>query len=144
MQTFLPYPDFAKSAACLDRMRLGKQRVECLQILNALTGKSEGWKNHPAVKMWKGYEKWLAKYGLTICTEWIKRGYKDSCYDKIFPFYNPDDFSINWMGQKPKWLGDEEFHLSHKSNLIRKNPEFYRPIFGLDIPDDLPYIWPKI
>ena len=36
MQTFLPYPDFAKSAMCLDNKRLGKQRIECLQILKAL------------------------------------------------------------------------------------------------------------
>jgi len=28
MQTFLPYPDFARSAAVLDRQRLGKQRLE--------------------------------------------------------------------------------------------------------------------
>lgn len=36
MQTFLPFADFSKSAACLDDKRLGKQRVECLQILKAL------------------------------------------------------------------------------------------------------------
>ena len=33
MQTFLPFPDFQQSAAVLDRVRLGKQRVEALQIL---------------------------------------------------------------------------------------------------------------
>lgn len=36
MQTFLPYPDFSASARVLDDKRLGKQRVECLQILKAL------------------------------------------------------------------------------------------------------------
>ena len=36
MQTFLPYPDFAASAAALDDRRLGKQRVEALQVLRAL------------------------------------------------------------------------------------------------------------
>ena len=36
MQTFLPYPDFAESAKVLDNKRLGKQRVECLQIMKAL------------------------------------------------------------------------------------------------------------
>ena len=39
MQTFLPYPDFKKSASCLDYKRLGKQRVEGLQILNAIQGR---------------------------------------------------------------------------------------------------------
>lgn len=52
VQTFLPYPDFAQSAQCLDRQRLGKQRVEVLQLLKALKGESKGWKNHPAAKMW--------------------------------------------------------------------------------------------
>ena len=37
MQTFLPYPDFARSARCLDNRRLGKQRVESYQILRAGT-----------------------------------------------------------------------------------------------------------
>lgn len=70
MQTFLPYADFAKSAQVLDYRRLGKQRVECLQILNALTGKSTGWVNHPVVRAWKGHELSLCCYGLRVCTEW--------------------------------------------------------------------------
>ena len=36
MQTFLPYADFERTAAVLDVRRLGKQRVEVLQICNAL------------------------------------------------------------------------------------------------------------
>ncbi|HMC68015.1 MAG TPA: pyrimidine dimer DNA glycosylase/endonuclease V, partial [Mycobacteriales bacterium] len=36
MQTFLPYSRFDASAAVLDDLRLGKQRVETLQILRAL------------------------------------------------------------------------------------------------------------
>ena len=58
MQTFLPYADFVKTAKCLDYRRLGKQRVEAFQILNILEGKTTkaGWKHHPAVLMWEGYE----------------------------------------------------------------------------------------
>jgi hypothetical protein len=57
MQTFLPYKDFKKSAKVLDNKRLGKQRVEAFQILNILLGrtKTKGWRNHPAVLMWKGH-----------------------------------------------------------------------------------------
>ena len=64
MLTFLPYADFGLSARCLDRKRLGRQRVECLQILRTLRGVSTGWRNHPAVKMWQGCENTLALYGL--------------------------------------------------------------------------------
>lgn len=37
--TFLPYPNFIGSAKVLDRLRLGRQRVENLQIMQALLGK---------------------------------------------------------------------------------------------------------
>lgn len=47
MQTFLPYPSFVESAKCLDRQRLGKQRVEVLQLLKALLVPGSGWGNHP-------------------------------------------------------------------------------------------------
>ncbi len=122
----------------LDRQRLGKQRVEVLQLLKALTDPTaKGWVNHPCTKMWKGYEAGLGFYGLACCDEWITRGYRDTCRGKIWEMIkdHPDS-------KMPSWLGDEQFHLSHQSNLIRKDPEFYRPIFGADVPDNLPYIWP--
>lgn len=74
MQTFLPYEDYSWSAAVLDRQRLGKQRVEVMQILRALAGETIGWKNHPAVRMWRGSEYALIVYGLAVCHEWVGRG----------------------------------------------------------------------
>ena len=59
MQTFLPFSDFEKSAKALDYRRLGKQRIEAYQIWKVLTGQTTAWKNHPAVKMWQGYEQAL-------------------------------------------------------------------------------------
>ena len=41
----------------------------------------------------------------------------------------------------PPWLGDSRFHDSHKSNLFRKDPEYYS-VFGEEVPHDLPYFWP--
>jgi hypothetical protein len=49
VQTFLPYADFRRSAEVLDPKRLGKQRVECLQVLRGLTVPTYGWRHHPAV-----------------------------------------------------------------------------------------------
>ncbi len=37
MQTFTPYADFDASVQALDQKRLGKQRVEVIQIVRALT-----------------------------------------------------------------------------------------------------------
>ena len=62
MQTFLPYPDFNLSARVLDDKRLGKQRVESMQIYKSCVLDDYGWKQHPAVKMWKGYETALLMY----------------------------------------------------------------------------------
>lgn len=137
MQTFLPYSNFEKSAQCLDNKRLGKQRVECYQILKALYNKNYGWQNHPAVKMWKGYENSLVEYGIAICDEWIKRGFKDTCRDKIrnfYPWHQP--------APKPSFIGRQKFHRSHKSNLLRKNPEHYSK-FNWNVPNNLEYIWPN-
>ena len=41
----------------------------------------------------------------------------------------------------PPWLGDQEFHRSHRSSLLRKDPASYGPHFE-DVPDDLEYVWP--
>jgi hypothetical protein len=137
MQTFLPYPDFAKSAKVLDYRRLGKQRVEVLQLLKALrTGGS--WSNHPAAKMWRGYENALVSYGLDCCVEWIERGYKDTCMGKIESYW---DGMANQ--DQPPWLGNSDFHAAHRSNLLRKDPVYYSQEGWTD-PDDLPYIWPTI
>ena len=44
-------------------------------------------------------------------------------------------------GALPPWLGDPALHRSHQSNLVRKDPAFYKERFP-DVPDDLPYVWP--
>lgn len=140
MQTFLPYQSFLCSAQVLDRQRLGKQRVEVLQIVKTLTGQSSGWVNHPAVRMWRSHLVKLSEYGYIICAEWVRRGYKDTCAEKIWQLVKriPAD-KRNY--KYPDWL-TEEFCLRHQSNLIRKNPRYYRPIFGEAVPDNLEYIWP--
>lgn len=142
MQTFLPYPDFKESAKVLDYRRLGKQRVEAYQILLILTGKSgkKGWRNHPAVKMWRGYENSLFHYTLTIINEWKRRGYNDTMYQKILEMYlEYEHFCV--YAKHPPFVGNKDFHRAHQSNLLRKDAKFYGPKFP-GIPDDLPYIWP--
>lgn len=137
MQTFLPYEDYAASAKTLDRQRLGKQRVETLQIARSLAAISTGWKNHPATKMWEGSGIELINYGISICDEWIERGYKDTCKEKLIaltPYFKNET-------EKPWWLGDQRLHKSHRSSLLRKKPEHYR-VFWPEDSDNLPYWWP--
>lgn len=146
MQTFLPYPDIVKSVKCLDNKRLGKQRVEALTLLKVLNGLTKGWKNHPVVKMWRYCQPALCVYGLACCNEWRKRGYKDNCRGKFIEYLVDFLFSENLVTILPSvdlpfWFGNKDFHDSHKSNLLRKNPEHYKQ-FNWDVPDNLPYIWP--
>jgi len=138
MQTFLPYEDFQETAKCLDYRRLGKQRVEARQIYSCLTGEPtksgrtyKGWVNHPAVKMWQGHERCLAQYYNAIVQEWIRRGYNNSM--EFLPVENDVE--------KPDWIGDEDFHASHRSNLLRKQREWYSQ-FEWQEEDNLPYVWP--
>lgn len=148
MQTFLPYPDFAASAVVLDGRRLGKQRVEALQVLRAITVPGYGWRHHPAVAMWRGYEEALGAYGTAVCREWCRRGGADTCDLKIRHelaglgiAHVRDQTELERAGQLPPWLGDDDFHRSHRSSLLGKDPETYGPVFT-DVAPDLPYVWP--
>ena len=137
MQTFLPVPDFAESARILDDARLGKQRVEMFQIIRALDGVTQGWRNHPAVRMWRGYEPALITYGLAMCDEWDRRGHADTVRGKLAAHLREEGRPVHL----PFWTGDEALHASHRSNLLRKDPEFYGK-YGWTDPPDLPYLWP--
>lgn len=149
MQTFLPYPDFAASAQVLDQRRLGKQRVEALQVLRALTVAGYGWRHHPAVTMWAGYEEALASYGLEVCDAWCAAGRADTCAATIRADLERvtglaavrSQASLAGDGELPPWFGDPDFHRSHRSALLRKDPDHYGAHFD-DVPPDLPYVWP--
>lgn len=154
MQTFLPYENFVMSAQVLDRQRLGKQRLEALECLNLILDKplaivfpdKKIWKsdrhaNHPCRWQWQGHPDWLAMYGMFICSEWIARGYVDN----QLPIYNllvnqfdlcPDD------SNKPWWLGMEDYHASHRNNLVRKRPDIYAKEWP-DADIEGSYIWPE-
>ena len=120
MQTFLPYPDLKKSVQVLDSKRLGKQRT-----------KTKGWRNHPAVKMWKGYVNALKLYFNLCLEEWVSRGYKNNMKKEF----------IRGKIVFPLWFGNPQFHSSHRSNLLRKNKKYYSKFSWKESPD-LSYVWP--
>jgi hypothetical protein len=148
MQTFLPYSDFEASARALDIKRLGKQRVEVIQIVRALTVPGYAWSSHPAVLMWKGYEEALGRYGLTMCAVWVERGFGDTCAETIARDLSAAGVvSIRRYGELaaaaalPEWLFDPAVLRSHQAALLRKNAGHYAPLFP-DVPPDLEYVWP--
>lgn len=135
MQTFLLYPSFERTARCLDRQRLGKQRSEAKTIIKILLHWVDGgnWKYHPATKMWQGHIGYLIIYYNTILDEWERRGYRN------IKLKHMEISELNII--QPKWIGNRKFHASHRSNLLLKNPEYYGQ-FGWKEPPGLPYIWP--
>lgn len=135
--TFLPFPDFQKSAQVLDYRRLNKQRLEAKQIIAVLEDPdgTKGWKNHPATLMWVGYTSALKLYYNEVVKEWISRGYKNTL----------SLFEAEEKVEMPWWLGYPPLHCSHQASLIRKDSGYYTSKF---IQYDLTpimaytYIWP--
>ena len=130
MQTFLPYSDFKKSLDCLDYKRLGKQRVEAFQLLKCFYIKDYSWRSHPAFKMWKRYENALWLYHNTAISLWKDRGYKNT-----MALHN-----ISGEIVMPEWLGNDRFHSSHRSNLLRKDFRFYSQ-YNWSESTNIPYYW---
>ena len=150
MQTFLPFGDFRLSAKSLDNKRLDKQRVETMQIMNVIykkkvLGETKGaWFNHPAVLMWEDHPWALSEYQLSICAEWDRRGYVDGCFVKTMSIFRQIPENLQRKYEFPEWLGDENFHETHRSNLVRKDPEFYGKLWEGRLPEEnLPYVWPR-
>jgi hypothetical protein len=136
MQTFLPYADFYETAKCLDWRRLGNQRNEANIILKTIRGESDGWKHHPIVKMWTGYEEYLEWYRNVMIEEWIRRGYSN--HMKICgTMFVGDKCSFV---PKPPWLGNEEFHSSHRAALLFKNYDHYKQFSWNEVPK-MEYVW---
>ena len=133
MQTFLPDENYEESARILDWRRLGKQRVEGMQIINAIENPNkQGWQNHPATIMWTPYISALKLYTNVMITEWINRGYNNN-----MEFYDDylEGLSIEGV---PRW--PEEFYSSHRANLLRKDYEYYSQFKWREDPNE-PYVW---
>ena len=130
MQTFLPHSSYIESAQALDNKRLNKQILEGYQILNVNSGMSKtgGWKNHPAVLMWKGHEGSL----LTYINEMIK----EAKYRNINTKGNEKNITElikkigdSWNYNEPAWMLDTvklmRVTTTHKYNLFKKDPIYY-------------------
>lgn len=93
---------------------------------------------HPASRMWDGCRKMLARYGLAVCDEWIKRGYSDT----MRPFFETivNDPKFDSEDKLPVWFGGE-IHSNHRSRLLQKDFKFYSQYGWKEQPLDENY-WP--
>jgi hypothetical protein len=159
VNTFITSNSLEECAKNLDYRRLGKQRVECLEIINSIENPTKGWKNHPVSIMWKDHVDALKLYCNYMINEWIVRKFSNNM---VYYFFGEEIFDVNCIffdiktkkyekvpkNSKytiffPKWFKWKEFQLSHQASLLRKDYNFYIKKFELN--EDFlnsGYIWP--
>lgn len=100
------------TANALDKRRLNKQIIECRQILDAIKGRSQAWKNHPIVLSYKNYVAWL-EYYLECLDNYYKGNIPDAKYysrlaDQIRPEFHTRAY-FNKMKQR-LYTKDSEYY----------------------------------
>ena len=158
MQTFLTSTNSLECAQNLDNKRLNKQILEGYQILNVLSGRSKtgGWRNHPAVLMWKGYERGLWSYIESMVQVANLRGIKtENNVKNLNALY--EQCWEDWGDEHPEfWLDDNKrmrIITTHRANLFKKDPLYYvKYQYAVDSPYNAPccpdrkepckYYWP--
>ncbi|KAL2642854.1 hypothetical protein R1flu_010441 [Riccia fluitans] len=113
---------------------LDEQIVSTSRSGKKVAKRKRRWENAPVVRMWRGYGDALVVYYNLSLEEWERRGYRNI-------LLKPVQSSSESAPIMPPWLGDDALHASHRSNLLRKEPEYYRK-FDWTEPDSLPYRWP--
>lgn len=126
MQVFVPYKNPLECAAVLDARRLNKQIIECRQILAAIRGESNAWRNHPCVKMYRDHVVWLEYYKYCLeCNIEAGKLMREGDADEAAECRS---LAIEWsqLADKctPPFLTDE-FCRQHQRRLYTKDPEYY-------------------
>ncbi len=132
---FRPYTDWERSAACLDDLRLGKQRVEAKQILYVFLRKlgivrdgKRGWLTHPIVLLYfnngKPYIDDVVGFFQACVKEWKKRGKQNFiCLDDIQQF-------IRQIEKTPGTPITRLHEIEYRRILLIKNPNHYVKVFS--------------
>ena len=128
MQSWILDKDFYKSASYLDRNRLQANIYENIHILaslldvnDKLVNPKRNVKNHPASKLWIGYEGILLDYIYCHLQKWNRLGYRQGVNYKNFKILRLEVL-INLIDPIPLWITDELIE-THRSVLIQKEIE---------------------
>lgn len=125
MQTFFTYPSFEDTAKSLDNKRLGKQRVEAMQILKIVEwyetrkGPKPAWNRHPAVLQWVGYSEALRQYLQAMIDEWVHRGFNNTIQSGV----------TDIIAVMPWWTSCDRYTRevirTHRARLMQKDSDYY-------------------
>ena len=153
VNVFITSTNLEECARNLDYRRLGKQRLECIEIIEG-----DSWKNHPCYLMWKNNKEALKIYFNHILREWISRGFQNS-----LAFYSIDEskaqfYDITYDENTylttisnpkinensilfPKWFCWKPLILSQRASLLRKDEVYYSSKFEKTIFFQTGYLW---
>ena len=104
-----------ETAMALDKKRLNKQILECQQIINALKGESEAWKNHPCT----------LQYSNPVNLYWWLINYMDCliCYQN--GFMKSAEYHSNLAEEYKPIFHTKEYFDQMKRRLYTKDPNHY-------------------
>jgi hypothetical protein len=129
MQTWITDKDFYKSAVNLNRQHLQANLYESIHILaslldvnDKLVNPKRNVKNHPAAKLWEGYEDALFYYIDAHIVAWLNIGYKCNINKAnmrfIYAVMKDNKYSY-FQNKISNWITDELIQ-THRSVLIQK------------------------
>lgn len=149
MITYMPLPSILDSVAALPSGVLRPQLIDCLNILEHLSGFRAGMLYAPAVQMWVG-----AARGLFIYTDAIQERMdaeklsspsiqvtKDKIRIATTMILEQEAFAEHPSDSSPFWLGDDRVHASHRSRLLTNYPQAVSR-FNWTEPQHLTIFWP--
>ena len=101
-----------QTATALDAKRRNKQCLESRQIMAAIRGESQAWRNHPCTLMYRDHQRWLLAYTQTLVC--YRDGQIDRAqrWDRIAQATTPPFHTDDYLAQM-------------KRRLYTKNPEHY-------------------
>lgn len=125
MQVFIigsPY----ETAMFLDKKRLNKQIVECIQMLKALEGLSKGWRNHPCTIQYDKHRYWLWVYMLCLAAYREEQYFNSILFSEVCERYKPEFHTDEYFEQmKRRLYTKDKEHYSYWSELGESNENWY-------------------
>jgi len=140
VNTFL-IGSFQFTADTLDKKRVFKQLLECLQCINIIEAKQKdpnvkiGFMDHPVIKIWEKFLDPLKLYFNTILNVCIKK-HKFNTTMEYYDIPDEDEIKMPWF------LNFMPFIYSHRARLYQKDPNYYKDKF--EFPKEylnIGYIW---
>lgn len=147
MITWFTRFSFDRSAADLTDITLGQQIDEGYEVFKALTGQdSKVDDNAPVLRMWEGYEFALGLYVMCAGDQFtrIRRNIDMTFYEVYNDMQVMKQNDPEFVYEAPPWFRDADLCRSHRSNLIRRQPENYNDGRWPGTPPVMPYLWPFI